>query len=511
MQAAHRVAKNTGILYARMAITMFISLYSTRLVLAALGVADFGLFNVVGGVVAMLGFLNGSMAMASQRFMSFAQGAGDNEKVKRIFNMSVLLHFFIGILIIFVFEIVGYFFFNGILNIEPSRLPIAKLIFQFMVVSTFFTVISVPYEAVITSHENMLLYSIIGVLESVLKLGIAFFITYTSYDHLLMYGLLMASLSVFSLFIRRIYCHFNYPESKISIRHYYDKGLLKEMRSYAGWSLLGSSSSMLANYGQGVVINISFGTTVNGAQGLANQVSGQLGVFATTLIKALNPMIDKSEGAGNRALMLNAVMVGSKISFFLIMVLYIPFLIEMPFILNIWLVNVPEYAIVFCSLLLIRNLIEQLFIPVVSAISAEGNIKGYQKSSSVLLLFPLVISYFLFQWHYPPYAMYIAFIIYSIISSCIILYHANKNCNLSINVFLKTVVLRCMGVFIIVFFIGYTPHFFLEPSLVRLVLVVFLSSVFFFVVSYFLGLTQKERMQVIELVVGLINKVRIKK
>jgi O-antigen/teichoic acid export membrane protein len=511
MQAAHRVAKNTGFLYARMAITMFISLYSTRLVLEALGVADFGLFNVVGGVIAMLGFLNGSMATASQRFMSFAQGAGDHEKVKRIFNMSVLLHFFIGVAIIFLFEIVGYFFLNEILKIDPSRLPIAKLIFQFMVVSTFFTVISVPYEAVITSHENMLLYSIIGVLESVLKLGIAFFITYTLYDHLLMYGLLMASLSVFSLFLRRIFCYFNYPESKISIRRYYDKGLLKEMRTYAGWSLLGSSSSMLANYGQGILINISFGTTVNGAQGIANQVSGQLGVFATTLIKALNPMIDKSEGAGNRSLMLNAVMIGSKISFFLIMVLYIPFLIEMPYILNIWLVNVPEYAIIFCSLLLIRNLIEQLFIPVASAIAAEGNIKGYQKSSSLLLLFPLVISYVLFKWGYPPYAMYITFIIYSILASSIILYFANKNCNLSISVFLYTVILRCLGVFVIVFCVGCTPLFFLEPSLLRLVFVIFLSGVFFFIFSYFLGLTQRERSLVRELTMGFINKLRIKK
>lgn len=199
MQEAHRVAKNTGILYARMAITVFISLYSTRLILVSLGVADFGLFNVVGGVIAMLGFLNSSMASATQRFMSYAQGEGNLEKVKRIFNMSTILHAAIAIIMVFVLEIAGYFF-NGILKIAADRVEVAKIIYHFMVASTFFTVLSVPYEAVITSHENMLFYAILGILESVLKLGIAFYITYSAYDHLVMYGLLMAPCQFFFWF-----------------------------------------------------------------------------------------------------------------------------------------------------------------------------------------------------------------------------------------------------------------------------------------------------------------------
>jgi O-antigen/teichoic acid export membrane protein len=300
MQAAHLVAKNTGILYARMAITVFISLYSTRLILAALGVSDFGLFNVVGGAIAMLGFLNSSMAGATQRFMSFAQGAGDLEKVKRIFSMSTLLHAGIAVLMILVLEIAGYFFFNGVLNIAPDRLGVAKNIYQFMVVSTFFTVLSVPYEAVITSHENMLVYAILGIIEAILKLGIALYITYSTYDHLTSYGFLMAALSIFLLILRRIYCHHNYAECVFQFHRYYDKSLLKEISSFAGWSLLGASSSMIAGYGQAIVLNIFFGTRINAAQGIAGQISGQLGVFALTLSKALNPLIDKSEGSGDR-------------------------------------------------------------------------------------------------------------------------------------------------------------------------------------------------------------------
>jgi Na+-driven multidrug efflux pump len=511
MQAAHRVAKNTGILYARMAITMFISLYATRLVLAALGVADFGLFNVVGGAIAMLGFLNSSMATATQRFMSFAQGAGDFEKVKRIFNMSTLLHWGIALVILLVLEIAGYFFFNGVLNIAPERLGVAKIIYQFMVISTLFTVISVPYEAVITSHENMMVYAILGIIEAVLKLGIALYITYSSQDHLVAYGFLMATLSIFLLVLRRIYCHRYYSECVLQLRLYYDKPLLKEMGGFAGWSLLGSSSNMLSNYGQGIIMNVFFGTVVNAAQGISAQISGQLNVFASTLIKALNPMIGKSEGAGDRDMMLKAAMIGSKVSFFLLIILYVPFLIELPYILKQWLNNVPEYAVVFCSLLLLRNLIEQLFIPLVSAISAEGNIKGYQKISSILVLFPLVISYFLFRWHNPPYVLYLSFLLYSIVASSFILYYANINCQLSIKVFFSTVIIRCLGVFLIMFFIAYLPVLFLESSFVRLLLVLFLSSISFLGFVYFLGFTKKERVKVKDLMMLLVNKLVVKK
>jgi O-antigen/teichoic acid export membrane protein len=511
MQAAHRVAKNTGILYARMAITVFISLYATRLVLAALGVADFGLFNVVGGVVAMLGFLNSSMAAATQRFMSYAQGEGDLEKVKRIFNMSTILHAGIAVLMVLVLEIAGYFFFNGILNIAPERVGVAKIIYHFMVLSTFFTVLCVPYEAVITSHENMLFYAILGIIEAVLKLGIALYITYSALDHLVAYGFLMAALSVFLLLLRRIYCHRNYVECVFNFRHYYEKDLMKEISSFAGWSLLGSATSMLANYGTTIVINIFFGTVVNAAQGIATQINGQLNVFATTLIKALNPLIDKSEGAGDRSLMLKATMMGSKVSFFLLMILYIPFFLELPFIFKLWLKNVPDYAVVFCRLLLIKNLIEQLFIPLASAIAAQGNIKGYQVWSSILLFFPLTISYILFKLDYPPYVLYVVFIIYSIISSGIILYYTKMNCNLSVGDFMTNVVLRCFVSFVLVFLIALIPYLLLEISFMRLALVVVMSTISYLVVVYIIGFSVNERLKIKQVGMLLIGKLGLNK
>ena len=499
MQAAHRVAKNTGILYARMAITVFISLYATRLVLAALGVADFGLFNLVGGVIAMLGFLNSSMAQATQRFMSYAQGAGDLEKVKRIFNMSTVLHAGIGVLMVLVLEIAGYFFFNGILNIPADRLEVAKIIYHFMVASTFFTVLSVPYEAVITSHENMMFYAILGVLESVLKLAIALYLAYSAYDHLIAYGFLMAALSIFLLILRRIYCHRYYAECVLDFRKYYEKSLLKEIASFAGWSLLGSASSMIAFYGQGIVINMFFGTIVNAAQSIAAQISGQLGVFSLTLSKALNPLIDKSEGAGNREMMLKATLGGTKISFFLLSFLYIPFLLKMPYILGLWLKNVPEYTVIFCRLLLIRNLIEQFYIPLTNALGAVGNIKKYQIVSSLLNIIPIIVSYVFFSTGFPPYALYIAFILFSLIMLFNVIYFAKINCDLSVIEFMKNIILSCALSFVVALGVSSIPIFVIDNEFIQFVSVCVVGCISYLAFIWLFALSKGERILVLNI------------
>jgi Na+-driven multidrug efflux pump len=509
-----------------MALTVFISLYSTRLILGALGVDDFGLYALVGGLIAMLGFLNSSMTAATQRFMSFAQGAGDIDNVKRIFNMSTLLHVGIAIIVVIVLEIAGYFFFNGLLNIAADRIEVANWVYQFMVVSTFFTIIAVPYEAVITSHENMLFYAVVGVVESILKLTIALYITYgamnlpvgltissenlgiiySTFDKLIIYGFLMAVLSVTMLIVRRVYCHRKYAECEFNFKKHYDKNLFKQISHFAGWSFLGSASSVVALYGQGVVVNVFFGTTVNTAHAIANQLSGQLGAFSTTLMKALNPVIHKSEGASSRKLMQKAAMMGSKVSFFLMMAFHIPMLIEMPYVLNLWLKNVPEYTIIFCQLLLIRNLIEQLFIPLNTAISAVGNIKSYQIRVSLISIFPLIITYILFKFGYPAYAIYIVFIISSILLAILTLYYAKKHCQLSLAEFFNNVIARCTAAFILVFLISLIPHFFAEPSFMRFLGVTLVSFISFLIIVFFVGFSDNEKIKIKVLGSVLLSK-----
>ncbi|EOR94564.1 Membrane protein involved in the export of O-antigen, teichoic acid lipoteichoic acid [Arcticibacter svalbardensis MN12-7] len=512
MGAANRVVKNTGILYAKMGITVFMSLYTTRLILGSLGVADFGIFSLIGGAIAMLTFLNTAMAATTQRFMSFAEGVGDKLKQQSIFNVSVILHICIAVLVLIILEVVGYFLFKGVFKIPLDRLYSAKVIYQFMIVSTLFTIVSVPYDAVINAHENMWLYSIIGILESVLKLGTAFYVVKTSYDKLIVYGLLTAILTVILLIVRRIYCKRKYAECEINFKVYFDKSIFKDLTKFAAWAFLGSSTSILAFYGQGIVLNSFFGTAINTTQGITNQVSGQLSAFAGTMLKALNPVIGKSEGAGDRSLMLRASMMGSKISFFLLMFFFIPVMLETPYIFHLWLKDVPAYTVIFCRLLLIKNLIDQLFITLATSISATGKIKKFQIYSSILYCFPLVVSIIFFKMGYPPYTLYVIFIIHATISSCVTLHFAKVNCDLSISYFLKSVVLRCVGSYLLVLLLSAIPLFIIpDPSILRLLLVVSLSSVLFLLAIWFIGFTTEERLGVSNFLHLLLGKILPKK
>ncbi|SFB69958.1 Na+-driven multidrug efflux pump [Zunongwangia mangrovi] len=497
MSTANRVIKNTGFLYAKMGITMFISLYTTRLVLNALGTSDYGIYSVVGGAVAMLGFLNAAMASATQRFMSFYEGKGDRILQKKIFNVSIVLHFGIGIFLALILLLAGYFFFNGILNIPDNRIYAAKFVYGSLIVSTVFTVMSVPYQALLNAHENMFYFSIVGVLESILKLLVALFVVYTAMDKLKMYGVLMALIPLVILTIMRVYCHKHYSECVVSPKRFWDKSLLKEMTGFAGWNFLGSTISIVAQYGQGIVLNMFFGTRINAAQGVANQVNGQVSVFAATMLKALNPVIVKNEGAGKRRSMLRTAMVGSKFSFFLLALFAIPICIEMPYILKLWIKNVPEYTVIFCRLLLIISLIDQLFITLPSAISATGKIRNYQLSVSVLLTLPIVLGCILFTMGYPPYTLYVLFITQRLIRGFgVVLHFAKKIVGLSKSLFLKQVVVRCLLSTMVSLSIGILIIELLEEGLFRLIITLVVTFIVGILSSYYIGLASDERGQV---------------
>lgn len=508
MQPAKRVAVNTSILYAKMAITVFISLYATRLILAALGAEDYGIFNVVGGAIAMLTFLNIAMASASQRFMSFAQGEGDEQKQKYIFNVSITLHFLIAIVIFLLLQVAGYFLFNGILEIPEERMNIAKLLFQFMLVSTFFTIVSVPYNAVINAHENMLLVAILGIIESVLKLAIAIYITYTAFDKLLTFGILMVSLPILLLVLRSVYCHRKYEEVELAPRKYYNKRLFNEMTSFASWSLLSSTASIVTMQGVTIILNSFFGVVVNAAQGIATQISGQLMAFSNTMLKALNPVIVKSEGEKNRTQMLKASMTGNKISFFLLAFLSIPVIIEMPFILNFWLKDVPEYAIIFCQLNLFRASLNQLTVTFPTAIGATGNIRRMSFWNSLTFLMVLPLSYLTFKLGAPPVAIYINLIIMVLGLFVVNVYFAHKECELNLNEFFKDVILRCFSTAFITVIFAFIPLLFLDSGLVRLIFVVLLNTIVFLSLLFAIGLKGDEKRLILSVYKAAIAKLK---
>ena len=493
MTPAHRVVINTGILYARMAITVLLSLYTTRVVLDALGVEDFGIFNLVGGVITMLTSLNSSMAAATQRFMSYAQGQGDVGRQHQIFNVSAVLHAGIAVILVGILEVAGVILFDGVLKIAPERMHAAWLVYQFAVASTFFTVIGVPYDAVINARENMLLFAVLGVVEAILKLAIALILVNASTDKLTLYGLLTAIAVVGVLALRVAYCTRRYAECALAPVHYFSRPLFREMTAFAGWSFLGSSTSMLANYGQGLVLNTFFGTRVNSAQGLVGQLSGQLGVLANVMLRAVNPVITKSEGSGDRALMVRATMTASKFSFFFLAVIYVPVMIEMTYLFETWLKVVPKFTIIFCYLLLCRNLIEQLYITLATSISAVGDITQYQAVHSIITLLPLPICYVLFQYGTPPHTLYIVFLIYSVVVFLVTIFYAKKIFGLDVGVFARDVVIRGLTVLALSVIITLVPHLLMEKGLLRLVVVGIVATIAMFVLYWVIGLSSGEQ------------------
>lgn len=437
---ANRVIKNTGFLYAKMGITMFISLYTTRLILNSLGASDFGIFNIVGGAIAMLGFLNAAMASATQRFMSYSEGEGDKEKQKSIFNVSFILHLCISFVVGIVLLIAGFFFFNGILNIPPDRVFAAKVVYGSLIVSTMFTVMTVPYDAAMNAHENMKYYAIVGVFESFLKLAVAFACVYTSSDKLIVYGSLMACIPLITLSIMRIYCHKHYEECIIAPRKYWKKDLMKEMTSFAGWNFLSTASSMVTNYGMGILINHFFGTLLNAAQGIANQINGQIMSVSNNFIKATAPVMGKSAGRKDLVILQKTMIESTRVTTLLYCMISLPIFLYAPYIFSLWLKEIPDWTILFSRWTILINLIEFQYLSLVGAVRAMGVIHNMSKFTFIINVVSLLAVYILFCFSLPPYFLYIVLFMVKVSLFINVIFNVRKYCYVSYKVLISNII-----------------------------------------------------------------------
>ncbi len=476
---------------------MGISLYSTRIILNTLGATDFGLFSLIAGVIAMLTFLNNSLSSATQRYLEFNLGGGQQKKLAEIFNTSVFLHLLVGFLVVLIIESVGFFAFDKVLTIPPDRIYAAKTIFHFMVISTFFTIISVPYDAIINAHEHMMFDSIVGVIQSLGVLFIAIFIQTVTSDKLIWYGFLMASLIFLILVIRRIYCRFFYYESKVNFKKNLKKTTIKEMITYASWNFFGAITSMFSAYGMLIVLNSFFGAKVNASYTIAAQLNGSISVFSATMIKALNPQIVKSEGSGDRNRMILLAMSGSKISFILLAFFAIPFILEAPYVLKLWLVNPPKYSIIFSRLVLIVAMFSQLSIPLGNMVNAVGKIKQISILTSIIFVLVLPTTIIAFKMGLPPFYVYFIQIISEIILLAIRAQLAHKFVGVGYNKIVDVVLKPLLIVTIFVLITSFSLRFVLNEGFLRLFLTCIVSSISFLISMSFWGLENEEKQYII--------------
>ena len=438
---------------------MALTLVSVPLILKAMGASDYGLYNLIAGVVGMLTFLNNSLTVSSQRYMSVSIGSGDNNRINLVYNTSFYLHLLLGIVVVLLLETGSFFI--GLLNIEPDRLWCAQIIYQFLILTLFLRIVSVPFDALINAYEDMIAFAAIELLDSLLLLVVAISIKYIPYDKLIYYGLSVCLVALINILLKWIWCRLKYKKYRINIIAYKKKLLTKEMSSFAGWNLFGGLAMIGRNQGVAVIINLFLGTVANAAYGIANQINGALSSFSGTFQRAINPQLMKSEGMNNRDRLLRISNITAKYSVLALGFLAIPLIIVMPEVLQIWLKDdIPVNTMELSRCVLIMTIIYQYSQGIMSAIQAAGDIKRYQITMGIIILLNLPLSYVVLSIGLPVYFVTIGFIVLEFVSLIFRVRIANDLINMPINEFIYSVVKPTFIILLITFLCGLLVRYF---------------------------------------------------
>lgn len=500
-----RIAKNTLLLYVRMLFLMVVSLFTSRVILNTLGVEDFGIYNVVGGIVAMFTILSGSLTSAISRFLTFELGKGDKEKLKTIFSTSVNIQLGLSAIIVLIGEVVGIWFLNNQMNIPAERMLAANYILQCSLGIFVLNLLSVPYNASIIAHEKMGAYAYISILDIILKLAVAYAIMLSPIDRLISYGVLLLTESLLIRLIYGLYSKRNFEEC--TYRLIYDKAVLRKMVSFAGWNFLGVTAGTLNTQGVNILMNVYFGVTVNAARGIAVQAGAAISQFVQSFTTAVNPQITKSYAAGDMTYMHTLVCQSSKFSAYLFLLMAIPLSVETPEIFKIWLKNPPEYAVLFFRLSLLGTLMDAVFAnSLMTAIFATGDIKKYQVYVTICggMVFPL--TWLAYLMGASPDSSYIIYFIVYCVVLYVRLYVIQQKVHLQIKDYASRVLVKFIPVAVLSYLVPISIAYLMPASFVRILITAIVSVVITCALIYSIGLTIGERNMVMSKVKKITNK-----
>ena len=496
MTSTSRIARNTLFLYFRQILIMLVSLYTVRVVLATLGAEDYGIYNVVAGVVVMFGFVNSAMATSVQRYLTFFIGKDDSEKTQAVFSKSLVIHGLICLIFIMLAETAGLWFLRTKLNIPARRSAAAFWCYQAAVATTIASIIRVPYNAVIIAYERMSFFAGLSVIEALLKLAVVFLLVVSPFDKLIAYSFLLAAVALLILAVYKLYCGRNFETARY--RKSADKGLGKELVAFSGWSLFGAAANVANSQGTNIVLNIFTNVTVNAAMGIANQVNAAVYSFVGNFQTAFNPQIVKSWAAGETEEFNKLVFRTSKLSFLLLWLIVLPLWMNLKAVLSLWLKTVPDYSIGFVRLILLYSLIDALNGPLWVAVQAGGKIRAYQIIVSVLIFTNLPFSILAFRFDATPYSVLIIRILLGIAINFYRIIYLGKNMGLGIPAFFLDVIARCLCVSLLSF-LGARLYVFHSGG-IRQILLSSLCSVFLCgFLSFFVGLKKDERKAIMHL------------
>lgn len=490
-------------LYCRMFLTLIISLFTSRIILSTLGVVDFGIYNVLGGVVAAFAFLNGTLSGATSRFITYELGSSKIERLKKTFASALTIHLGVAVLILILGETVGLWLMENELVIPENRMFAARVVYQMSLLSSVISIIRVPFNAAIIAHERMSIYAYVGILEAVFKLAIVYLIIICSFDKLIIYAILILCITLITTSVYILYGYLNFKECRFTLC--FDKKIMNPMLSYSGWDLYGNMSVMARGQGINVLLNLFFGPIVNAASGIATQVQNAIAGFADNFLIAVRPQIVKYFASGNMQEMQKLIFNSSKFSFFLLFLISFPLILENRFVLDLWLKEVPEYSIVFCQLSLINNLISIMFRTIMFSIHATGKMERISIINGTIYLLVLPISYFMLKNDYPPitpFLINIFLLILGCVSNLITLHKYIPE--FSIRLFFTKVIVICMFIACISSIIPFVFYFYMESGFGRLALVSFTTFFSISISVYYIVLDREQQVKIKSI---LINKI----
>lgn len=481
-----RIAKNTLLLYFRMLFMMVVSLYTSRVILNALGVEDFGIYNVVGGVVAMFSVISGSLSAAISRFITYELGKGDQSKLNKIFSASVTIQLLLSLIIVVLIESVGVWFLNAKMTIPAARMTAANWVLQFSIVTFVINLISVPYNAAIIAHEKMSAFAYISILEAVGKLAIAFLIMVSPMDKLIFYAILMCTVAVIVRFTYGHYCKKHFAEC--TYHFHWDKEILKKMFGFAGWNFIGTAAGILRGQGINILLNLFFSPVVNAAQGIAVQVSNAIGNFSTNFLMAINPQIIKSYSQKDSERAYDLVLYASRFAFLLLLVLSTPIICKTDVVLQLWLKNAPDYAASFVRLSLVLAICDALSLPLVTLQQATGKLRNYQLVVGSLHMLNFPVSLLLLYAGAVPEIVYFVALLLSIVSLYARLIMQKRQLGISIMKFHVKVLGRVIPVALLCSVV----ILLLQQYSINSYIVMFFSFIFTIMIVVLIGFSRKE-------------------
>lgn len=501
-----RIAKNTLLLYIRTLLIMLVTLYTSRVVLNTLGVTDYGVYNVVGGVVAMFGFINSSMASATQRFITFALGKGDKDNLQKVFSTALQIHVLIAALIVVLGETVGLWFMYTQMQIPVDRMDAAFWVLQCSIVSAVVMIISVPYNADIIAHEKMSAFAYISILEAVLRLAIVYLLLAFSYDKLILYAFLTLAVQLLIRFCYSSYCNKHFPESKY--RHVWDKSLFKEMTGFAGWGMFSSLSGILSGQGLNMLLNVFFGPVVNAARAVAVQVQNAILQFIGNFQMAINPQITKTYANGEMEDMHKLMFRSARFTFYLLFVVSLPVLFETNFILTVWLKTVPENTVIFLRIMICVSLLYPLSNPLIIANQATGQVRNFQFVSGLILLFILPVSYICLSFGLPAYSVFVVHFIMEFTTLFYRLRLLRSSINIRFIDYFKNVFFRVVLVVAISIIIPIAIYNYMCNTIIRFFLICIICILSVGLSAYTVGLSHNERLFIKSKAIYIFNKIK---